>query len=138
MDINPIFLVQTHRFQGKHAQFDVTDSIITVKEHDEFSVNCVVEQSRPAALIHLSITSTANEAATGVNLMKSGVAATSLISTTKNVIQNPDKTFKTVSLSRLKAHVNDHGKVLACKAENGLSNQNWENRKILNILCECF
>jgi hypothetical protein len=112
----------------KTTQFEVTDNIITVKENDEFNVNCIVEQSKPPAQIHLSINDANNANMNGV--------ATSLISTTKNVILNNDRTYKTVSMSRLKAHVNDHGRVITCKAENGLSNQNWENRRLLNVLCK--
>ena len=59
----------------------------------------------------------------------------SIISSSTNVAKNNDRTFKTVHSAKLKANLDDHGKVITCKAENGFSNQKWENRKLLNVLC---
>jgi hypothetical protein len=132
MDIKPTFMGQAHKIQPKQPQFEVTDNVLTVMENDEFSVDCVVEQSRPAAQIQLTIKT---DDTNGLASVKSEGAA-SLISTTNNVVLNADRTFKTVTVARLKAHVDDHRKILACKAENGLANQKWENRRMLNILCE--
>jgi hypothetical protein len=60
----------------------------------------------------------------------------SIVESSSNVVGNADKTFKTVHTARLKVGRDDHGKMITCKAENGFSNQKWENKKLLNILCK--
>ena len=62
----------------------------------------------------------------------------SIVESSSNVVGNADKTFKTVHTARLKVGRDDHGKMITCKAENGFSNQKWENKKLLNILCKHY
>lgn len=50
--------------------------------------------------------------------MFSQASLTSLVSSNTNLIRNSDKTFKTIYSARLKANLNDHGKTIACNAEN--------------------
>ena len=70
------------------------------------------------------------------NLMTRLLNQSSRLSTNTNFIKNDDKTYKTVFNANLKVSSNDHGKMITCSAENGLSNQKWENRRILNVLCK--
>ncbi len=128
--------------------YDLIDSTLTVRENDELSLNCVVDSSRPAAQIKFSTNSVSSngELSTTVasgspkTLRKIQSVVTelssleSLISQKTNILQNSDRTYRTEFSAKLKANSNDHGKIINCKADNGFSNQKWENKKVLNIL----
>ncbi len=140
--------------EGAHSLFnneayDVIDSTLTVRENDELSLNCVVDSSRPSATIRFStnsasstsdlITSTASgSSAKSLHIVQPERAQLasleSLISQKTNIIQNSDRTYRSEFSARLRASANDHGKIITCKADNGFSNQKWENKKVLNIL----
>ena len=62
----------------------------------------------------------------------------SVIDSSSIVTANSDKTLKTVHTARLRVTRADHNKVISCKAENGFSNQKWENKKLLNVLCKTY
>lgn len=145
-------------------QYELLDSSITVRQNEEFIIACTVENSRPAANIHFLMLNSLpennssgeddlalqslniNSANSYLTLSPSGGFSTR--ATTKNpssssviesrsiVTSNSDKTFKTVLTARVKVSRNDHGKMIMCKAENGFSNQKWENKKLLNVLCK--
>lgn len=127
-------------------KFDLIDNTVVVKENEELSVNCVVDRSKPAAKINFSTmlvneknTTQLADTSTTLNKLKSATSLSkldSLVSSSSNFIQNNDLTYKTVFTARLKASPKDHGKVITCKADNGFSNQKWENKKILNVLCK--
>jgi hypothetical protein len=156
-------------------QFDLIDDTLTVRENEEFFINCVVDSSKPAAQIvfstassndnnnnniiamqnvssndHLSsksfsgLSSSSSSSSSSLSsllersLKASTKSLASLVSTNSNVFKNNDRTFKTVYSARLKANLKDHGKVITCKADNGFSNQKWENKKVLNVLCRKF
>lgn len=108
--------------QVKGNKASESDNVLMIKENDELIVNCIVERSKPAAKIDFLI---GEQDSKGLK---------SLVLTSSNVLKNPDKSFKTVYTAKLKAHVDDQGKAIMCRAENGVSNQKWENRKTLNIL----
>ena len=112
-------------------QFDLIDGTLTVRENEEFFINCVVESSKPAASIIFSSNSDSPST-------PDSNALSSVLSSNSNVFRNVDHTLKTVFSARLKANLKDHGKVITCKADNGFSNQKWENKKVLNILCKFF
>ena len=150
------------------------DTSITVRENEEFFINCAVESSKPAADIYFSMSNGAggnqiagsngiitfnslteqkenedddeNGYSPALTSLYSGLSQqttttqqpSSLISSSSNVAKNSDRTFKTVHTSHLKVSSDDHGKVITCKAENGFSNQKWENKKLLNVLCNNF
>jgi len=124
MSVKPVngHVDNTVNAQVKGNKATGSDNVLTVKQNDELVVNCIVERSKPAAKIDFLI---------GEQDSK-GLA--SLVLTSSNVLKNSDKSFKTVYTAKLKAHVDDQGKAIMCRAENGVSNQKWENRKILNIL----
>lgn len=71
-------------------------------------------------------------------LMLTSTQPASVIDSTSLVTANADKTLKTVHTARLRVTRADHNKVISCKAENGFSNQKWENKKLLNVLCKNF
>ena len=145
-------------------QYELVDSSLTVRENEEFFINCNVESSRPAADVkftighspdggnnivsesivenHLSsvfvLTAASGAASSLSSSSTSLISPLSIVSSFTNVAKNSDQTFKTVHTTRLKANMEDHGKVIACKAENGFSNQKWENKKLLNVLCNIF
>lgn len=110
----------------KKNLFEISDNILTVKENDEFSIICIVERSKPAAQIVFLIGDTTDQVTSFTSLLTSNV----------NIIKNDDKTYKTIYTASLKSHSNDHGKLFACRAENGMSNQKWENRRSFNIMCK--
>jgi hypothetical protein len=70
------------------------------------------------------------------NLQNMGKSS-SILSLNTNVIRTSDFTSKTVLTARLKPTQEDHGKSISCKADNGFSNQKWETKKQLNVLCKC-
>lgn len=133
-------------------QYELLDSALTVRENEEFFINCNVESSRPAADVtfiignsefkqqpanndkivnnHLSSVYVLSDESSSVGVSSS----LSIVSSLTNVVMNNDQTFKTVQTTRIKANQQDHGKVLLCKAENGFSSQKWENKKLLNVL----
>ena len=117
-------------------QFDLIDGTLTVRENEEFFINCMVESSKPAASIVFSSSSSGSNGDSPAS--SDANALTSLLSSNSNVFRNVDNTLKTVFSARLKASLKDHGKVITCKADNGFSNQKWENKKVLNILCKLF
>ena len=127
------------------AQMDKTqafelENALTVRENEEISVSCVVESSKPAADIKFSITSPSQQNNNDdAQLFPFGgnSIASSIVSSNINTIKNPDKTYKTIYTARLKANLEDHGKLVSCKAENGFG-QKWENKKPLNIKCIYF
>ena len=157
-----------NKYQQQQDQaYELTESSLTVRENEEFLINCNVESSKPAADIKFSISSNVGggnvivgesisnnnyflnslpSSAGGNSLANffSTISTTtlppvqSIISSSTNVAKNNDRTFKTVHSAKLKANLDDHGKVITCKAENGFSNQKWENRKLLNVLCKRF
>jgi hypothetical protein len=115
------------------------DGTITVRENDEFMINCVVDSSRPPADIKFSIITPAEATTTNSSQQLAPHLLNqprSLLTSTTNVARNSDQTFKTNMHARLRASVDDHGKTVTCKAENGFSNQKWETKKNLNILCK--
>ena len=131
--------------------FEQSDNSLTVRENEEFMINCVVDSSRPAADIRFNINN-GNEPSVDplsngiINLLTPApgsltVSSTlppfssSVMSSNINIMKNIDRTFKTVQTAKLKASLDDHGKLITCKAENGFSNQKWESRKVLNVLC---
>lgn len=70
------------------------------------------------------------------NLFLPSSSSSSVIESSSSVVANADKTLKTVRTARLRVSRHDHNKMIACKAENGFSNQKWENKKMLNVLCK--
>jgi hypothetical protein len=131
------------KFELKESSLELMDNSITVRENEEFFINCVVDSSKPAADIKFSMSRNVG-ASTEDNKISRNFnstekffrSASSIISTDMNIIRNSDRTFKTVHNTRLKVTQDDHGKVITCKAENGYSNQKWENKKLLNVLCK--
>lgn len=135
---------QQHQQNGN--QIELVDSTLTVRENEEFLFNCVVDSSKPAAEIKFSVLNLNDNLINLPEQMSPSFASSqqssfsaqpllaSLVSSNTNVVKNTDKTFKTVYAARLKANLNDHGKTIACTAENGFSNQKWENKKTLNVL----
>ncbi len=148
----PLGFASTNEFlsensEQKNEQFDLIDGTLTVRENEEFFINCVVDSSKPAADITFNAAAVSpNEnklidffsTSTLTSLLKRSSSLASLISHNTNVFKNNDRTLKTVYSARLKANLKDHGKVITCKADNGFSNQKWENKKVLNILCTFF
>jgi len=146
----------------QNDQYEIMESSLTVRENEEFFINCNVESSRPAADVtftignlpidannagntnrHLSnvylitaLTGSAASASGSSSSTSSLISPQSIVSSFTNTIKNNDHTFRTIQTNRLKAHQEDHGKVIACKAENGFSSQKWENKKLLNVLCK--
>ena len=139
----------------QNDQYEIMESSLTVRENEEFFINCNVESSRPAADVaftignlptdanrHLTnsylITALAGSVGTvsGAASTSSLISSLSIVSAFTKTIKNDDHTFRTSQTTRLKAHQEDHGKVIACKAENGFSSQKWENKKLLNVLCK--
>jgi hypothetical protein len=130
--------------QTNNNQFELIESTLTIKENEEFLYNCIVDSSKPAADIRFSVLNNNNNKIIEKSndesdqfvptSMFSQASLTSLVSSNTNLIRNSDKTLKTIYSARLKANLNDHGKTIACNAENGFSNQKWENKKTLNIL----
>lgn len=117
-------------------QIELVENTLTVRENEELLFNCVVDSSKPAADIRFSVTNILDSAKTSPDpsAYASASSLTSLVSSNTNILKNNDKTFKTIYSARLKANLNDHGKTLTCNAENGFSNQKWENKKTLNVL----
>jgi len=132
------------KYELKENPFELMDNSITVRENEEFFINCVVDSSKPAADIKFSMSRNVGASSEDNNKIlrnfnsteKLFRSASSLISTDMNIVRNSDRTFKTVHNTRLKVTQDDHGKVITCKAENGYSNQKWENKKLLNVLCK--
>ena len=141
----------------QNEQYELIESSLTVRENEEFFMNCNVESSRPAAEVKFTIGNLPDHGSNIVSdtiinnhlssiyvLSGSAMSASSLISPRSvvssftNIIKNNDQTFKTVHTSRIKVNQEDHGKVIACKAENGFSSQKWENKKLLNVLCKKY
>jgi len=154
-----------NKYQQQDQAYELTESSLTVRENEEFIINCNVESSKPAADIKFSISSNVGggnvivgESISNNNYFLNSLPSSgnslanflstittttlppvpSIISSSTNVAKNNDRTFKTVHSAKLKANLDDHGKVITCKAENGFSNQKWENRKLLNVLCKSF
>ena len=134
--------------------YELVDSTLTVRENEEFSINCVVESSRPVAEIRFSVANQEPQESSSSNgvagksplysIITSSAAtsttlppfASSILSSNMNIAKNLDRTFKTSLTSRLRASSDDHGKAITCKADNGLSHHKWESRKVLNVLCK--
>jgi hypothetical protein len=158
--LNKKLLSDSHH-QEHNDQYEIVESSLTVRENEEFFINCNVESSRPAADVTFTIgnylpvnASNNNHHLSSVYLISAlnsgggsgnGAASSSslitplsIVSSFTNTIRNADQTFRTVQTTRIKANQEDHGKVIACKAENGFSSQKWENKKLLNVLCKPF
>ena len=146
---NPQSLKDIELLNNNHRQQynDVIDSTLTVRENEELSLNCIVDSSKPAAEIQFSTSSLSTEniisPLSSKILKKLQPAAVqvassldSMIRSDTNILQNNDRTFRSEFRASLKANANDHGKIITCKADNGFSNQKWENKKVLNILCK--
>jgi len=158
---------QQQQQQEHNDQYEIVESSLSVRENDEFFINCNVESSRPAADVtftignylpvnassknnhHLSSvylisaltpggssSSSSGGGNNGAASSSSLITPLSIVSSFTNTIRNADQTFRTVQTTRIKANQEDHGKVIACKAENGFSSQKWENKKLLNVLCK--
>jgi hypothetical protein len=173
----PLILFNNQNNKQKDNQnqpYELIETSITVRENEEFFINCAVESSKPAADIYFSMSNGAggnqiagasgiitfnslselkdneeddeNGYSPALTSLYSGLSQqttttrqpNSLISSSSNVAKNSDRTFKTVHTSHLKVSSDDHGKVITCKAENGFSNQKWENKKLLNVLCNYY
>ena len=140
MNIKPLNR-QSSELVLRNSIFEMTEKVLTAKENEELLITCVVEKSKPAADIGLFIIDDDKIENTGVIVSQSELLvqhdSTKVLSNTNtNVIRNDDNTFKTVFTSNFKVTPDDHGKMMTCNAENSLSNQKWENRRILNVLCE--
>lgn len=132
--------------------YELVESSLTVRENEEFYINCIVESSKPASDIKFTLNDNSptslmneipslnsNQYSSYLTLALTTTASpsqlpSSVISSNMNVMKNADRTYKTINSARIKVNQNDHGKVLTCKAENGFSNQKWENKKVLNVL----
>lgn len=114
MSIKSSFNNQELKTQDK----DNDESVLKIREHDEVIVTCLVEKSKPPAIINFSL---GNE------------KPMSIVSLNTNTFKNEDKTYKTIYTIKLKANLADQGKLLSCNAHNTISNQKWENRRILDI-----
>lgn len=156
----------TDSSQQQSTGYELLDSSLTVRQNEEFLIMCTVESSRPAAEIRFDVVNSdggdetnidsvmhslnSNSAQSYLTLSPAGLAfgaaqtpllsldarSPSVIESSSTVTSNSDNTFKTVHTARLKVSREDHGKKITCKAENGFSNQKWENKKLLNVLCE--
>lgn len=122
--------------QQQNSLIELIESTLTVRENEEFLFNCVVDSSKPAADIKFTVLNNVENQESSSTFASSSAQSllASLISSNTNIVKNSDKTFKTIYSARLKANLNDHGKTLSCNAENGFSNQKWENKKTLNVL----
>jgi hypothetical protein len=142
MNIKPLNR-QSSELVARNSVFEMTEKVLTAKENEELLITCVVEKSKPAADIGLFIYDDDQIENTGAIVTQSDASELSHLQSTKvlsntntNVVKNDDNTFKTIFTSNFKVTPDDHGKMMTCNAENGLSNQKWENRRILNVLCE--
>jgi hypothetical protein len=149
---------QTYKKYNLDQFSELQETSITVREHEEFLINCVVENSKPVADIRFSLVASAdangqqtsqlltlnsNDHASYLTLPPftttvrgGGSGSSSIISINTNVVKNVDQTYKTILTARVRPGQEDHGKMLVCKAENGFSSQKWENKKTLNVLCK--
>ena len=132
-----VFATKTDSFQElpKNKPLDIIDSTVTIKEGEFMDLSCVVDSSKPAAVIEF-ITSDTNESLDKSSASSVTSKLESLISSDTDVAKNKDRTYKTEFSAKLRANAKDHGKILTCKADNGFSNQKWESKKVLNILCK--
>ena len=136
------FLIKKYQYDKQtmnNNQIELIENTLTVRENEELLFNCVVDSSKPAADIRFSVMnivdSTKNSPDPLMTLTYASTSSlTSLVSSNTNIVKNSDRTFKSTFSARLKANLNDHGKTLTCNAENGFSNQKWENKKTLNVL----
>ncbi len=136
------FLTKKYQYDKQNTnnnQIELVENTLTVRENEEFLFNCVVDSSKPAAEIRFSVMNILDSAKNSqdplIPLTYASVSSlTSLVSSNTNIVKNSDRTFKSIYSARLKANLNDHGKTLTCNAENGFSNQKWENKKTLNVL----
>lgn len=135
---NSLFATKTDSFKGTTASkaLDIIDSTVTIKEGELLDLSCVVDSSKPAALIEFTTTSEVSEPLDKSTTGSITSNLESLMSSNTDVSKNKDRTFKTEFSAKLRANAEDHGKVLTCKADNGFSNQKWESKKVLNILCK--
>jgi hypothetical protein len=155
-----------NRKYSPDQSYELVENSLTVRENEEFLINCIVESSKPAADVkfmlsdnllasslgdmppslnsnqyasYLTLSPQANNSSSGIGssyLVSTNIdpVSSSILSSNTNTVKNIDRTFKTIHSTRLKVSQHDHGKVLSCKAENGFSNQKWENKKLLNVL----
>ena len=142
---------------------ELIENSITVRENDEFLISCVVDNSKPVADVRFSLLHQINNSErnhqeilslnhnnhiSSYLTLSPHTSSTpapfeaypnqdpSILSINTNVMKNNDQTFKTILTAKIRPSQEDHGKVIACKAENGFSNQKWENKKLLNVLCK--
>ena len=153
MSVKPISMKLPSNQESKVKVFPIPDksqpyepeSIIAIKENEEIQISCIVESSKPAADIKFGITNPNSDETSqpsslflpSLNGLNSPAIASSLVTSSINTIKNSDKTIKTIYVARLKANLEDNGKIVSCKAENGFG-QKWENKKTLNIKCSLF
>lgn len=143
-------LLNSNNFKNDYQLKVLIENSLTVKEGDEFTTMCIIENSKPAAEIKFLIQNkNANVFENDIlSLNKNDFISYltlspythtpklySLISQESNYSKNNDHTFKTIHTARLKANREDDKKLFGCQAENGFSNQKWEVKKTLNVLC---
>lgn len=134
MSIKPLNRQQSSDLVARNSIFEMTEKVLTTKENDELLVTCVVEKSKPAAEIGLLVI----EDYKIENAGELNASTLKLVSSNTDVTKNDDQTFKTLFTSNLKVTPDDHGKMITCNADNGYSNQKWENRRVLNVLCMSY
>ncbi len=156
----PSNAAQTYKKYNQDQFSELIESSLTVRENEEFLISCVVENSKPVADVRFVMSSSssslsANDAPASQLLTlnnndqssyltlpplslttKIQHDSPSIVSVNTNVVRNVDQTYKTVLTVRIRPTQDDHGKTIACKADNGFSNQKWENKKVLNVLCK--
>lgn len=149
-------LLNSNHFENKNYNYrpkELIENSLTVKEGDEITITCIVENSKPAAEIIFFIKNK------NIGVTKNDILSLnnndfisyltlspythapkiySLISQESNYSKNNDHTFKTIHSVRLKANREDDKKSFGCRAENGFSNQKWEIKKTLNVICMHF